>query len=184
MKSSPLLLALLCVTPLFAGAPVKIEKPAARPPTPLPPVISPAAEADKLLPLVIRPPAADAPPSLLPDEIPPAPVRPTFPKAPDAKKPSSTFRSPETAADLDQRIRYRKARNIAESDPKVRAAWEDSRDAKNDSAKRQALKRYYDALFGKMLALDKGIAPLIEQRREPKDAALEQRQITPAVPLP
>lgn len=183
MKSSPLLLALLCVTPVFAGEPAKIEKPATPPPTPLPLVTSPAAEAEKLLPLGGRSPIVDPLPSLLPEGIPPAQKRPPVPKTSDAKKPGSTFRPPETAADLDQRIRYRKARNIAESDAKVRAAWEDSRAAKTDYAKRQALKHYYDALFGKMLAIDRGIAPLIVQRQAPKGTAFEQLQIAPTVPL-
>ena len=184
MKSSPLLLALLCVTPLLAGEPAKIEKPATPPTTPLPLVTNPTAEADKLFPLAARPAVAEPLPSLMPEGIPPALKRPFFPKAPDAKKPSPTLRTPETAADLDQRIRYRKARSIAESDAKVRAAWEESRAAKTDYAKRQALKRYYDTLYGKMLALDSGIAPLVEQRRDPKQASLDQLQIAPTVPLP
>ena len=184
MKSSPLLLALLCVTPVLAGEPAKIEKPATPPPTPLPLVKNPTAEADKLFPLAARPPVAEPLPSLMPEEIPPALKRPVFPKAPDAKKPSPAFRTPETAADLDQRIRYRKARNIAESDAKVRAAWEESRAAKTDYEKRQSLKRYYDALFGKMLAIDRGIAPLVEKSKEPKQASLDQLKIAPTVPLP
>ena len=185
MRSSLFLPALLCAMPLLAGEPAKVEKPASPPPTPLPPVISPAAEAQRLLPMEGgRPKIIDPLPSLLPEGIPPALKAAPVPRILDPKKPASLFRPPETAADLDQRIRYRKARNVAEADAKVRAAWEESRDAKTDYAKRQALKRYYDTLFGKMLAIDRGIAPLVAQYREQKEASLEQVQIAPTVPLP
>ena len=183
MKPSPALFAVLLTMPLFAEEPAKVEKPAPPPPTPLPMVISPAAEAQRILPMENgRPKIIEPVPSLLPEGIPPALKAAPVPKILDPKKPSSLFRPPETAADLDQRIRYRKARNVAESDAKVRAAWEESRDAKTDYAKRQALKRYYDTLFGKMLAIDSGIAPLVAQYREQKGASLEQIQIAPTVP--
>lgn len=184
MKTSPVLLAVLCVMPLLAAEPAKVEKPASPPPTPLPLVISPAAEAQRLLPMEGgRPKIVEPPPSLMPEGIPPALKAAPAPKILEPKKPASLFRPPETAADLDQRIRYRKARNIAEADTQVRAAWEDSRVAKTDYAKRQALKRYYDTLFGKVLAIDRGIAPLVAQYREQKGASLEQVQIAPTVPL-
>ena len=130
-----------------------------------------------------RPKIVEPLPSLLPEGIPP-PLKVTpVPKILDPKKPASLFRPPETAGDLDQRIRYRKARNIAEADANVRAAWVESRDAKTDYAKRQALKRYYDTLFGKILAIDRGVAPLVAQYREQKGASLEQVRIAPTIPL-
>lgn len=184
MKHLPVLLAALCAMPLPAGEPAKLEKPSSPPPTPLPLVISPAAEAERLLPMEGgRPRIVEPLPSLLPEGIPPALKAAPVPKILDPRKPASLFRPPETAADLDQRIRYRKARNIADADAKVRAAWDESRSARTDYAKRQALKRYYDTLFARMLAIDRGIAPLVAQYREQKGASIEQVRIAPTVPL-
>jgi hypothetical protein len=101
------------------------------------------------------------------------------PPLPLARKNSATLRPPTTSADLDMRIRYRRARNIAESDTAVRAAWDESRAAKTDHAKRQALKRYYDALLTRVLAIDKGLAPLVEQRKKYEGVVLEQLRIAP-----
>jgi hypothetical protein len=84
--------------------------------------------------------------------------------------------------ELELRIRFQKARNIADASEKVRAAWDSSRNLKTDYAKRQALKHYYDVLFAQMLVVDRGIAPLVEQRRKTEIAGLTQTQIAPTVP--
>ncbi|MEQ1853749.1 MAG: hypothetical protein ABMA01_19410, partial [Chthoniobacteraceae bacterium] len=60
--------------------------------------------------------------------------------------------------------------------------WEDSREAGTDYEKRQSLKRYYDALYRRMLAIDRGIAPLVDGRKRDQSVALEQLQIAPTVP--
>jgi hypothetical protein len=127
-------------------------------------------------------PRPGTPPSLLPNDIPPAGKRPGFAQAPAGGKPGPIPKQVTAGVELELRIRYRKARNIADVSEKVRAAWDSSRNLKNDYAKRQALKRYYEVLFAQMLAVDRGIAPLVEQRRKAEIAALTQTQIAPTVP--
>lgn len=114
-------------------------------------------------------------PSLLPDEIPRDLKRPPAPKPPAALEPLNTVSS------LDLRIRYRKARTAAESNDKVRAAWERTRHPESDQQKRDTLRRYYDLLFEKMLGMDRGIAPLVEASRKAGTAALTQKIIAPTI---
>ncbi len=117
------------------------------------------------------------PPSLLPDEILPVPKRPEKP----SPKPEPKAKPADSAADLELRVRYRKARNIAETSDKVRAAWEQTRYPKCDQDKRDALRRYYDLLFANMLSMDRGLAPLIEERRKAELFLLTQTRIAPTV---
>ena len=79
------------------------------------------------------------------------------------------------------RIRYREARNRSAADPTVQAAWEDSREAKTDFDKREAMKRYYNTLYKKMLALDKGIAPLVTERQRVALHRLDQTRVEPTI---
>lgn len=171
---------LLALGPLFSmpaqDAPADGKAPPAQesPALPAPP---PAGSPAKAIPL--------AEPSLLPNPgilLPSSPAKPkpvTAPVPPIARKSSVTQRPPETAAELDLRIRYRKARTIAEADRIVSAAWDESRRARTDLEKRNALKRYYDALLSRMTSLDPGIAPLIAERRKFERTALEQLKIAP-----
>ncbi len=117
-----------------------------------------------------------APRSLLPDEIPQRPKRTDKP----SPKPEAKAKQ-DTAADMDLRVRYRKARNIAETSDKVRAAWEETRYPKCDQDKRDALRRYYEILFSKMVSMDRGIAPLVEERRKAETFPLTQTRIAPTV---
>ena len=181
-KNLALCIALVALRAAFAGEPVPSGNPVPSPPLPSIPAKPPATEAGKTLSLGEPIPRPTAPPSLLPDEIPDRATRPGPVKLPPARKPAAGLKPQATAAELDQRIRYSKARNVAEANGGVRAAWEESRDAKTDQAKRDALKRYYDRLFAQMLAVDRGIAPLIEQRHKAEAAALTQKQIAPTVP--
>ena len=118
----------------------------------------------------------------MPEEI-PARVReqlaPTLPMIP--RRDMSAPRMADITSDADMRIRYAKARNLAEADAKVRAAWEESRGARTDFEKRDALKRYEDLLCAKMISLDRRIEPLVKQRRDARRALLEQRNIAPTV---
>ena len=146
------------------------------------PAKSPATDAERTSPLVDPIPRPTAPPSLLPDEIPAPATRQPEPQKPPATGKSGALGKPQaTAAEFDLRIRYQKARNVAEMNEKVRAAWNDSRDVKTDLQKRQALKRYYDVLFAQMLTVDRGIAPLVEQRHKAENARLTQSHIAPTV---
>lgn len=138
-------------------------------------------DAEKALPLGNPAPAVPPLPSLLPDEI-PRTQRPATANAPAGGKPAIALKPKVTADDIDMRIRFRKARNIAEGNEKVRFAWEYSRYPKTDEEKRQALRHYYDLLFSQMLALDRGIAPLVEKTRKAETAALTQTRIAPTVP--
>ncbi len=147
----------------------------------IPPQVSPA-------PLAAAPDVPGEPLPLNPSVPPPTParsllpdrIRPTAkPLLPVVGKGSAILRPPATSAELDMRIRYRQARTIAESDGNVRAAWEESRAAKTDYAKRMALKRYYDSLFARILSIDRGVAPFVEQRKRYEVMVLDQSRIAP-----
>jgi hypothetical protein len=88
-----------------------------------------------------------------------------------------------TANDLDLRIRFRQAQSRAAQDPVIQGAWEESRVAVTDYDKRAALKSYYQMLFKRMLALDKGIAPIVDDRQRYQLRRLEQTRIDPTDPL-
>lgn len=175
-------MALFNASPAFAADPAPAGNSEPFPTLPLAPEKAPAANPEKVLPLAEPIPRPTTTPSLLPDEIPAAAKRPAPARPPAAVKPGTTLKPQTTAAELDLRIRYRKARNVAETNAKVRTAWEDSRDAKTDEGKRQALRRYYDLLFAQMLTVDRGITPLVQERRKSEAAALTQTQIAPTVP--
>lgn len=177
-KHLALWFAFFAVRSALAAEPAPPDK--SEPPPTLPLAPAPIPDADKIPPLGDPFPRSTSPPSLLPDEIPAAAQRPSSGRPPG--KPGASLKPQATAAELDLRIRYRKARNVAESNGKVRAAWEVSRDAKTDHEKRQSLKRYYAVLYAQMLAVDRGIAPLVQERRKAEFAALTQTQIAPTVP--
>ena len=174
--------ALLALGTVFAADPVPNGTPDAAPASPSTPAKIPAADEDKALPLAdpIHLPAAL--PSLLPDEIPPHAKRAEKTDPAAGMKPGAKLKQQATAAELDLRIRYRKARNVAETNDSVRAAWEQTRYPRSDQEKRDALRRYYDLLFAKMLSADRGIAPLVEERRKTETATLTQTRIAPTVP--
>lgn len=126
-------------------------------------------------------------PQLLPDEVPTN--RKTNPGPPipgsafERGKTRTSIKPPTTSVDLDLRIRYRQAQSKAAADPAIQAFWEESRLAVTDYAKREAMKSYYQRLFKKMLAIDKGIAPLVEDRQRYALRRLEQTRIDPTDPL-
>jgi hypothetical protein len=94
----------------------------------------------------------------------------------------NTLLPPVTSTDLELRIRYRKARTVAERDPAVVAAFEASRVAKTDYAKREALKTYYSLIRNKVLALDRGVAPVLDERHSYSMRRLEQNRVEPTDP--
>jgi len=180
-KNLALLIVIAAVRTAFTAEPVPPGNPDPSPALSLAPAKASATDAEKVLPASDPIPRPTVTPSLLPDEIPAATKRPASAKPPAGAKPGGALKPQATAADLDLRIRYRKARNVAELNAKVRAAWDNSRDVKTDQDKRQALKHYYDLLFAQMLAVDRGIAPLIEQHRKAEVAVLTQTHIAPTV---
>lgn len=95
----------------------------------------------------------------------------------------TTLLPPVTSTDLDLRIRYRKARTFAEQDPAVISAWQASRTAKTDYAKREALKSYYTLIRQKVLSVDRGVAPVMDERHGFSMRRLEQTRVEPTDPL-
>lgn len=172
------MIALLALCPNSAADPA----PDASPTAPAAPAKAPTTDVDKALPLADPIPLPAALPSLLPDEIPPRAKRAEKTDPAAGMKPGAKLKQQATAAELDLRIRYRKARNAAETNDRVRAAWEQTRYPRSDQEKRDALRRYYDLLFAKMLTADRGIAPLVEERRKAETATLTQTRIAPTVP--
>lgn len=181
-KNSALCIAILAVRSAFAADSVPPANPDPFPAFRTAPAKPPAADAARSLPPGDPIPRPATPPSLLPDEIPIPTKRPAPVKPPGAGKPGTALKPQATAEEFDLLIRYRKARNVAEMNEKVRAAWDDSRDAKTDLRKRETLKHYYDVLFAKMLAVDRGIALLVDQRHKAENTRLTQTQIAPTVP--
>ena len=170
-----LAIALLAMRPAFAADPAPTGNPDTTP------TKAPPTDSDKVLPLADPKPSPATPPSLLPDEIPPRASRASKTNPPTGTKTEAKGKQQSTAAELDLRVRYSKVRNIAETDGKVRAAWEETRYPRSDQQKRDALLRYYDLLYAKMLGMDRGIAPLVEERRKAETAMLRQTRIAPTV---
>ena len=170
-----LLFSLLLALPAFAQDAKPEEKPESEASKPeLPALPAPEDESDLLKgqPGGRLKPA----PSVLPDNVPPSAKR-----SPEKPRTGTSLKPPTTSEDLDLRIRYREARNRAATDANVQAAWEDSREAKTDFEKREAMKRYYNTLYKKMLALDKGIAPLVTERQRVALHRLDQTRIEPTM---
>jgi len=181
-------LLMLCAF-VILGAPVWSAEPAPKAvsePFPIVPQShgnSPAAAAEQPLPrgdTGLRPVTK---PSLLPDDVPSATWPPMEFVPTPLRRESVTLQPVPKVSDLELRIRYQKARNAAETNEGVRAAWNDSRTARTEEGKRKALRRYQDLLFAKMLSTDRGIASLVEQRRKALKPMLEQTHLTPTIPI-
>ena len=158
-------------------APAPQANPAELPPLPDP---SPTGEAGELLrnaPGSRIKPAPQREPAMVPDGI----LRPGSRE--ERPKTRSTLRPPTTSAELDARIRFRKAHSRALSDPKIQALWEESRVVPTDYQKRDALRRFYTVLYKRMISLDRGIAPLVQERQRVSLRRLDQTRIEPTDPL-
>ena len=183
----PLLL-IFATLPLFAQeptAPPPVEK---APPADKPelPASAPAPRDDKFLELLRKSPSPEGA----------KPAEEKQPK-PDAKlgaakarpkpdvtqtKGRSTLLPPVDSEDLEMRIRYRKARTFAERDVAVVAAWDASRAARTDYAKREALKRYYDLIQAKIKAVDPVVAGALGERYDKAMKRLSQTRVEPTDP--
>jgi hypothetical protein len=115
----------------------------------------------------------------------PAPEGALIPNSQSAMRPGerpknrSTLKPPTTSGELEGRIRYREARTKVASDPKVQALWEESRQARTDFEKRDALRRYYKTLYARILTMDKALAPIVEERQRTSLRRLDQTRIAP-----
>lgn len=175
---------------IFAALPLLAQEPAAppanEPPADKPELPSPAPRDDKLLELLRKNPTPE-PQQVAPKKATKAddktdPTKP--PKAdPSRDKNRSTLLPPSTSNDLDLRIRYRKARTIAERDPAVIAAWDASRTARTDYAKRAALTRYYELIRAKVLSVDRGVASVLEERHAFTMKRLTQTRVAATQPI-
>lgn len=179
MKFLPLLLALAVSGPALAqDSTAPASAPAQPAPAELPPLPDPAPESESDLmrnqPGSRLKPAPQSEPSLVPPGI----VRPA-----DRPKSRSTLKPPATSAELEARIRYRQAHSRAANEPAIQALWEESRVARTDYNKRDALRRYYTLLFDRMLRFDKTVKPLVEERRRISLRKLDQTRIEPTDPL-
>jgi hypothetical protein len=190
-------LAAALAVPVFAQEPKPDAKPDPAPttkpeaeelkPAELPPLPAPTRPNDEPDLLKVPPggaltPAPERPASLIPEGLAP-------PRKSDTLRPGmpprgrSTLTPPTSTSELDRRIRFRQAHTRAVNDATIQSLWADSRSAKTDYEKRAALKGYYTALYRKMAALDKSIAPLIEERKVIALRKLDQTRVEPTDPL-
>ena len=194
MKSLPLLIAFAFSGLVLAQEPAAPDTPATEPakpveksavkptdnPADLPPLPdpSPGGEAGELMKNQPGSRLKPAPQKEEPFLIPGAVVRPQ-----DRSKGRGTLKPPTTSADLAARIRYREAHSRAANDPKIQALWEESRRVATDGQKRDSLRRYYGALYTRILTLDKAVAPIVEERRRVSLKRLDQNRVDPTNPL-
>ncbi len=175
---------------IFAALPLLAQEPAAppanEPVSERPELPSPAPRDDKLLELLRKNPTPE------PQQTAPKKATKADEKAGAAKPPKvdpsrdknrSTLLPPSTSNDLDLRIRYRKARTNAERDPAVIAAWDASRTARTDYAKRAALTRYYELIRAKVLSTDRGVALILEERHAFTTKRLTQTRVSATQPI-
>jgi hypothetical protein len=164
-----------------APATPEVEKPApAKPaatPTELPPLPDPAPVPEDPDLMRNQPGSRLKPdPSLIPERIPARPGERT-------KTRSSTLKPPTTSADLDARIRFRQAHTRAANEPAIQALWTESRVALTDYEKRDALRRYYNTLYKRIVSFDKGLKTLVDERQRLSLRRLDQTRIDPTDPL-
>ncbi len=183
----PLLL-IFTALPLFAQeptAPPPVEK---APPADKPelPASASAPRDDKFLELLRKSPS---PESVKPAEekLSKADAKPATAKSSPKRevtqpKGRTTLLPPVNSEDLEMRIRYRKARTFAERDAAVVAAWDASRAARTDYAKREALKRYYDLIQAKIKAVDPVVADALGERYDKAMKRLSQTRVEPTDP--
>ncbi len=123
------------------------------------------------------PPAVEPEVTLIPEQVPqnlkPAPAPKSEPKSKTA----------ESAEDLIERIHFREARIKALRDPQVQAEWDQAVKAKTDYAKREALKRYYKLLHGRILKIDSSVKKVSDLREQASLRRLLQNRIDPTEPL-
>ena len=118
-----------------------------------------------------QPPAAlDQPISLIPETLPNTSKKSSSEDTgtKDSSKKSKSKNAPKenySADAVKKRIRMREIKTLALKDDKIQAEMETAMAAKTDSAKREALKRYYNLLFDRMIKIDPSCKEEIEARR-------------------
>lgn len=126
-------------------------------------------------------PAPEPEVTLIPEQVPknskPAAEANPAPKAEPKSK------TEESAEELLERIHFREAQIKALRDPQVQAEWEQATKAKTDYAKREALKRYYKLLHGRIVKIDASVKKVSDLRQGAALRRLEQNRIDPTEPL-
>jgi hypothetical protein len=122
-------------------------------------------------------PDLQEPIQLIPDEEPQAtePEVATPEIAPEGKK------IEQAGANLKQRIRFRQVKTRALKDPVVQDHAAHVREMRTDAGKRNALRHYYEALYGRMMKIDSSLEPLIAERQALALQSLSQTRITPSI---
>jgi hypothetical protein len=178
----PLTAALLSLPPLFA------QDPAVSPQgegTPRPVAPSQPGRLE-----LIPSGSPESPVSSLP-ELPP-PIQTSKPGAksqgarPESGKPgkSEASRTEAAEADLEERIRFRAARDKVRQDPALQMEWDRAQAARTDYEKREILKQYYREFYARVAKADPDprLKKLIEFNRASSLRSLEQTRIQPTEP--
>ncbi len=122
-------------------------------------------------------PASETEVTLIPEQVPrnekPAPEPKAEPKS----------KTEQSAEELLERIHFREAQTKALRDPQVQAEWDQATKSKTDYAKREALKRYYKLLYGRIVKIDGSVKKLSDLREQAALRRLEQNRIDPTEPL-
>ena len=178
----PLTAALLSLPPLFA------QDPAVSPldegtPRPVPP-----SEPGRLELIPSGTPQLSVP--SLPDLPPPIPTPKPGAKSQGSRpeqgkpRPSEPSRTEAAEADLEERIRFRVARDKVRQDPALQMEWDRAQAARTDYEKREILKRYYKEFYARVAKADPDprLKKLIELNRTRSLRTLEQTRIQPTDP--
>ncbi|CAN5651941.1 hypothetical protein BH20VER1_BH20VER1_30410 [soil metagenome] len=130
--------------------------------------------------------APAAPPQLIPDDILPAPEvspAPTVPEIPTIPQLDESLAQKPLNPEAENRrlhIEYRKLRNRAQNDPRVKASLALAEAARTDLEKRKLLARHIEIFFGKMTALGPPeMQPYLLARKQEQLAALPQPRVRP-----
>jgi hypothetical protein len=134
-------------------------------------------------------PAATPPPELIPADIlpPPDPAAPpmtldipTIDQLDEGLKPPPL--SPAAEAHR-LHIEWRKLRNRAQNDPRVKAAFADADAARTDLERRRLLARYVEILHARMIAMAPEMKKYLLDRKREQLAALPQPRTRPETAL-
>ena len=136
-------------------------------------------------------PSSPAPLLPVPSRAEPLPLIPDAP-APIEKPAGRAIREPrvekrsktETAADeIQQRVRFREVKTRALKDPAVQTEWERAHNMRTDYEKREALKSYFNRLYGRMRKIDGSLKKRIAVDEQRSMARLSQTRVDPTEPL-
>ena len=144
--------------------------------------------ADQRLELLPSAPAPLLPVPARPETLPLIPDAPASAEKPAGRaitEPRVEKRSKtEAAADeVQQRVRFREVKTRALKDPAVQTEWERAHAMRTDYEKREALKSYFNRLYGRMRKIDGSLKKRIAEEQQRSLARLSQTRIDPTEPL-